>query len=123
MDIGKRIKELRISRKLKQSELGEALSISGATVSSWECGRTEPKMGMIEEMAEFFGITKSELIEGKHPKKSQNIDFSRNSEFMDYVYKMWSLPPDNLRFVYNQIDFQIDWIEKEKKQKDGSSLA
>lgn len=52
--IAESIRQLRESRSMNQDELGEALGISGKTVSSWEIGRTEPNLGYVEQLAEFF---------------------------------------------------------------------
>lgn len=62
MDIANNIKKYRLSMHMEQSELAEKLHISNKTISSWECGRTEPKMGMVEAMCRIFGCTKDELI-------------------------------------------------------------
>lgn len=63
MNIGNNIKKMRKALNMEQSELAVKLNVSNKTVSSWECGRTEPKMDMIEAMSTIFGIRKSELLE------------------------------------------------------------
>lgn len=62
MNIGNRIKLYRTEKGWKQTELGEKLGITGAGISSWETGRTEPNMGQIERLAEIFGVTKTEFL-------------------------------------------------------------
>jgi len=62
--IGDNIREFRLKYGYDQSELAEKLHISNKTVSSWELGRSEPRMGMIEDMCKIFHCTKSELIDG-----------------------------------------------------------
>ena len=63
--IGENIKKLRESRKLKQEQLGNHIGVGGATISSWETGRTEPNMGYTQALADLFGISTDELIYGK----------------------------------------------------------
>lgn len=65
MKIGKNIKAIRVSQKIEQKELASRLHISNKTVSSWECDRTEPNIGMFEKIAEALNVTKMELLEGK----------------------------------------------------------
>ena len=65
MGLGENIKKFRIAHGMDQKELGEALNVSDKTISSWECGRTEPKMGMVEKAAEIFGVKKSDIVEGQ----------------------------------------------------------
>lgn len=48
--IGDNIRKLREEMGISQADLAKKLSISDKTVSSWEVGRTEPKMSMIENL-------------------------------------------------------------------------
>lgn len=72
MKIGKNIKAIRVSQKMEQKELANRLHISNKTISSWECDRTEPNIGMFEKIAEALNVTKTELLEGK-PKMNDAI--------------------------------------------------
>jgi len=63
--IGDNIRKYRQAANMEQSDLADRLHISNKTISSWECGRTEPRMGMIEAMCQVFGCQKTELIDGK----------------------------------------------------------
>lgn len=65
MKIGKNIKAIRVSQKMEQKELANRLHISNKTISSWECDRTEPNIGMFEKIAEALNVTKTELLDGK----------------------------------------------------------
>ena len=63
--IGKNIKKFRELYRWKQEELGQKLGVGGATISSWEKGRTEPNMGYTQALADLFSISTDELIYGK----------------------------------------------------------
>ena len=58
---------------MEQSDLAERLHISNKTVSSWECGRTEPRMGMIENMCKVFGCQKTDLIDGEQTERPEMV--------------------------------------------------
>lgn len=75
MSIADNIRRLRISNNLEQKELAKMLDVSNKTVSSWECGRTEPKIGMIEKMAEIFGCSKTDLIDNSLFIEGNGIDY------------------------------------------------
>lgn len=62
MSIAKIIKELREKHDLTQSELGAIAGVSGKAVWTWESGTAEPRIGAVEKMASYFGMTKSELL-------------------------------------------------------------
>lgn len=64
MNIAENIKRYRRQLGMEQRELAERLQVSDKTISSWECGRTEPKMGAVEKMSEIFGCTTTDLISG-----------------------------------------------------------
>lgn len=76
MSIADNIRRLRISKNLEQKELAKMLDVSNKTVSSWECGRTEPKIGMIEKMAEIFGCSKTDLIDNSLIIEGNGIDYT-----------------------------------------------
>ena len=61
-NIFKNIKELRLRKGLKQSELGEMLSYSDKTVSKWENGSSVPDVTALAEIAELFSVTVDDLL-------------------------------------------------------------
>lgn len=63
MSIGKNIKKIRELHNLSQKELAEIAGVSDKAVSTWENGIKEPRMGVIQKIADHFGILKSDLIE------------------------------------------------------------
>ena len=66
MTIGDKIKLLRKSKGMTQSELGERLGVKKNAVSKWECGRVEDiPAGKIKMMAEIFDVPTSYLIDDK----------------------------------------------------------
>jgi len=97
MSIGENIKKLRKKNKMMQSELAQALNISHATVSSWEVGRTEPKMTMIEQLCEIFECEKSELIDGQVASSDKRV--------LDIAVKISELSPEQRQSVLHYIDF------------------
>lgn len=64
MNIGESVKKFRLAHNMEQQELADRLNVSNKTISSWECGRTEPKMGFVEEMCNIFNCTKSDFLDG-----------------------------------------------------------
>ena len=52
--LGEKIKIIRISNNLKQSELADILHISEKTISSWENDRTTPDLNMIYKISNYF---------------------------------------------------------------------
>lgn len=64
MTVGEKIKSLRESMNLTQTELGERLGVKKNAVSKWECGRVEDiPTSKIKAMANLFGVKPSYLID------------------------------------------------------------
>lgn len=60
--IGERIRNLRISRNLKQEEVAKHLGISFQAVSKWERGDGYPDITMLPAIAGYFSVTVDELL-------------------------------------------------------------
>lgn len=55
--LGNKIQKYRIKSNLSQSKLGELLSVSDKTISSWENDRTIPDLDLLFKMANIFNIS------------------------------------------------------------------
>ena len=74
------VKQLRERKGMDQKELGEVVGVSDKTVSSWEINRTEPKMGIVQQLADYFGVSTDYLIKGNQDDviyESSNIGYTR----------------------------------------------
>ena len=57
-EIGKTMKELRLSRNLTQAELAKELGISAATLQRWEKGKIKRAKSLyIVNFADYFNVT------------------------------------------------------------------
>ena len=70
--IGSFLKELRRERNLTQESLAEKLYVSNRTVSRWETGSNMPDIGMLVQLADFYGVSIPEIIAGE--RKNQDMD-------------------------------------------------
>ncbi len=78
MGIRENIINLRKRNGLTQDELAKIAGVSRGAVSQWEGGFSEPRMGAVQKMADYFGIKKSDLIEDS-PAPDPDLDrLSRN---------------------------------------------
>lgn len=62
MTFQKNLKAFRAERGIGQAELAKALDISLKTVSHWETGYTEPSIGQLIALADYFDVTIDELV-------------------------------------------------------------
>lgn len=71
MSIRQNIIKLRQQHNITQEELAKIAGVSRGAVSQWEGGFSEPRMGAIQKIADYFNILKSNLIE------DDGMNFSR----------------------------------------------
>lgn len=57
-----KLKELRISSNLKQSELGERLNVSQVAISKWETGVHSPDIEQLITIAKYFEVSTDYLL-------------------------------------------------------------
>ncbi len=62
MSLGFKIKRLREENNLTQSELGEKLNISKATISKYETDKVEPSIPTLISMSKLFNVSIDFLV-------------------------------------------------------------
>lgn len=62
MNVGERIKELRIKHGLTQKQLAEIAKISNSYLCDIEVGRTNPSLKTLEKICKAFEIDLKELL-------------------------------------------------------------
>ena len=81
-----------------RKEICEALGYSYFTFSDWVTGKKMPRMDKVEQLANYFGIKKSDLIE--ETKKEQPTEFdglsAKKKAFIDKVMQMSDAELDRL---------------------------
>ena len=69
MEIGTRIKELRVGKHLSQEALANELNVSRQAVTKWENNTSKPSTANLLALCEIFGISLDELVSGKVDEK------------------------------------------------------
>ena len=59
-----KIRELRLSRNLSEAALDEIFDLMRGTVANWEHGFSYPDDELIDDIAAYFRVKRSELIAG-----------------------------------------------------------
>jgi len=62
VDLGKKIKSYRESKKMTQKEIAEILEVEATTVSKYEKGMLEPSIESLKRLSNTFGVTVDELL-------------------------------------------------------------
>ena len=77
--------QMEIHNKSRQ-DISDALGISYFTITSWVNGSKYPRMNKVEQLAEYFGILKSDLIEEKTEEHKEMQ--KKNDIISDVVIRM-----------------------------------
>ena len=65
-NISKNLKKYMEEKDINNKELANILNVSESTVGKWLLKKSVPRMGIIEQISNYFNIEKSELIEDKN---------------------------------------------------------
>ena len=63
--MAKNINKYMKMNKISRNKMSEALGVSYSTLSDWVNAKTYPRIDKIEMMANYFGVSKSDLVEDK----------------------------------------------------------
>ncbi len=75
MGLASNVKRLRTDAGMTQAELAKLIGVTRASVTQWETGWSQPRMGALEKLAKTFGVSISELIgEGAAKPSSSMVD-------------------------------------------------
>jgi len=62
MEIGKRIRDLRLSKHLSQTQLAELIKTTQDTISLWELGKSYPSIDYVIELVKVFNVSADYLL-------------------------------------------------------------
>lgn len=89
--IGKSIENLLLLHDMKQNELAAILKVSESTVGKWILGKSVPRMGTIQQIADYFKVPKSMILNGSDDNGSSISEYgkmnSRRRHLMDRIAK------------------------------------
>lgn len=83
--IGLFLQSLRKEKGITQNELAEYFGISNKTVSRWECGDALPEIPLLKGIAEYYGVTVDEILNGE--RNSISNEEKNSSEEKDVNVK------------------------------------
>ncbi len=100
MNIGNKIKQLRLKAGLTQEQLGACLGISAQSISKWETAVTMPDISLLPLLSSQLGVTIDELFDLTADQKLQRIErrLDIEEDFSDGVFHEYE------SFLKNRLD-------------------
>ena len=88
MDIGNKIKQLRVKCRMTQESLANILNISAQSVSKWENGVTMPDITLLPSISGALGVTLDELFDLSTEQKLEHIErrLDIEEDFTDEIF-------------------------------------
>lgn len=118
MDLGSKIKELRIENGMSQKKLAKILHVSNGTLSSYENNRYEPPLHLLCEIADLFEVPTDYLLGRTRFHHSLHILNDKiNDDFTvgHLMNKIISLDVQNQEEVLNYTEYRLYRIDQIKK--------
>lgn len=88
VEVGKKLKELRLQKEYTQIDIAEKLNVSRQAVSRWETGSSSPDGNKLMLLGELYGVSVDELLGQKKEETGQGEgkEDSSQKERFDWEY-------------------------------------
>ena len=123
MELKDTLKQIREKNGLTKRELCEKTGISERAYLTYEFGEREPKISVIQKLADFYGVTTDYLL-GREPAPNPfaDLNLSKESE-EDVINKYMSLPPE-IRACLMDVLVQLgDAAKSRQEQADSVTVS
>ena len=98
VEVGKRIKQLRKARSLKQDDLMEVLSLSRPAISNIETGRRNINLHQIKALADYFGVSIEVL--GIQTEEVETTDLLERARL---IFENENVPLEDKQDLYEEV--------------------
>lgn len=83
-EIGKRIRETRIRKNLKQSDIAEKLNVTRVTVTNIENGKNKGNFEMLKQICEILNVSADFILFGKEKNDDDELNEEGNQKLQEY---------------------------------------
>lgn len=112
MNIGEKIRSLRVEKKLSMRELGEKVGVSHAHISKLESGANSPSVDLLEKLATFFNIDISYFFTNESVfKKEESELINENNLTIESLKQQYNLVIDGKPATDEEIEKMIEHIK------------
>ena len=128
MSFGAKLKELRMNKKMQQSELGNLLNLSPSTISLYESDNRKPTPEIITKVADIFHVSTDYLL-GISTSKNKYYDLTEKDEKniektleklveeLDNGLYSKDMDEDSRALLINALSMGLNIAKKEAKRK------
>lgn len=92
-----RIKEVRKKKGLSLQQVADAVGVGNNTISRYETGKREPKLGTWQALANFFNVTVP-YLQGID-EETYDLKFATKKEAIDFIHKIMKVQNIKLKEI------------------------
>ncbi len=108
---------------IQQNNLADILGVSESTVGKWLLEKAMPRMGAIQKLADYFGVSKSYFLEKDDTEKKNGEagaggDGAANADEASVLSQYRRLSPEGKQYIHAQLRFRLGDEAEEKEKPD-----
>lgn len=116
--IATNITNYRKAKGITQKELAAAIGISQSTMTEYMKLRTAPSFGVIQKLADYFGVKKSDIDTTFKQKESK-----QDKIISDIVSLLKKLDQDTQENILSYVEFEYSKAEQAKQLEENDASA
>ena len=99
---------VKLSGKMHK-DVAKAVGVCKGTFCDWMNGRSYPRMDKVQKLADYFGITKSDLVEKYVEQEEQDEETIEFAQKLQELYSNFhKIPEEKRKFLLTVIQAAID---------------
>lgn len=99
---------VKLSGKMHK-DVAKAVGVCKGTFCDWMNGRSYPRMDKVQKLADYFGITKSDLVEKYVEQEEQDQETIEFAQKLQELYSNFhKIPEEKRKFLLTVIQAAID---------------
>lgn len=104
-NISNNLMRLLNDNNMTRTDLAKILNVSESTVGKWILKKSVPRMGIIEDIADYFNVNKSDILEYKYPPSTTDYKSIVVESGYEYKYFPVSVSAGALENIDGQLDY------------------
>ncbi len=113
-----KLREGRLNKQLKQSDVTKLTGIKNTTLSNYENGNTEPDMDTFLKLCDLYDLDYAEVIGEAYGYKIPGIDFDIKKSDIDFLKNFHALDPYGQETILYLLDRETKRVAQLNERKD-----
>ncbi|WP_261164994.1 helix-turn-helix domain-containing protein [Microbacterium sp. Marseille-Q6965] len=122
--LGHRIRHYRTQQGFTLDELGAAVGVAGSQLSLIENGKREPKLSLLQAIAEATGTSVADLISGGPPNRRAALELELERAQSSPVFRQLGIPPVRVtKSISDETIESILGLHRELQRRESEAIA